>query len=160
MALKAGELLKQKGIEVEYTRDSDIYLELVTGRDEISEIANRINPAVFVSIHVNSALNSSAQGTETYYYAPVENDLLFMQQDERKSLAENLQRQLIAKLKRPDRGVKTKNLAVLRNTTMPSALVELAFISNPEEEQLLQQDYFLNLAAQAIADGIAAYMGK
>ncbi len=83
-----------------------------------------------------------------------------MQQDERKSLAENLQRQLIAKLKRPDRGVKTKNLAVLRNTTMPSALVELAFISNPEEEQLLQQDYFLNLAAQAIADGIAAYMGK
>ena len=160
VALKAGELLKQKGIEVEYTRDSDIYLELVTGRDEISEIANRINPAVFVSIHVNSALNSSAQGTETYYYAPVENDLLFMQQDERKSLAENRQRQLIAKLKRPDRGVKTKNLAVLRNTTMPSALVELAFISNPEEEQLLQQDYFLNLAAQAIADGIAAYMGK
>lgn len=160
VALKAGELLKQKGIEVEYTRDTDIYLELTTARDEISEIANRLNPGLFVSIHTNSALNTSAQGTETYYYAPVDDDLLFMQQDERKSLAENLQRQLIAKLKRPNRGVKTKNLAVLRNTTMPSALVEMAFISNAEEERLLQQDYFIDLAAEAIADGIAAYMGK
>jgi N-acetylmuramoyl-L-alanine amidase len=43
---------------------------------------------------------------------------------------------------------------------MPSALVEVAFLSNPEEERLLQQEYFLDLAAQAIADGIAAYMGK
>ncbi|MGS0763256.1 N-acetylmuramoyl-L-alanine amidase [Syntrophomonas curvata] len=160
VALKAGELLKQRGIEVEYTRDTDIYLELTETRDEISEIANRLNPALFVSIHVNAALNSSAQGTETYYYAPVDNDLLFLQQDERKSLAENLQRQLIAKLKRPNRGVKTKNLAVLRNTTMPSALVELAFISNPEEERLLQQEYFINLAAEAVAEGVAAYMGK
>jgi len=160
VALKAGELLKQKGIEVEYTRDKDIYLELTPGRDEISEIANRLNPGLFVSIHTNSALNSTAQGTETFYYAPVDDDLLFLQQDERKSLAESLQRQLIAKLKRPNRGVKTKNLAVLRNTTMPSALVELAFISNPEEERLLQQDYFINLAAEAIAEGIADYMGK
>ena len=146
---------------MEYTRTTDIYLELTKERDEISEIANRLNPGLFVSIHANSALNNPvAQGTETYYYAPVDNDLLFLQLDERKSLAENLQRQLIAKLKRPDRGVKTANYAVLRNTTMPSALVEVAFISNPEEEMLLQQEYFLDLAAQAIADGIAVYMGK
>ncbi|MCK9314399.1 MAG: N-acetylmuramoyl-L-alanine amidase, partial [Methanocorpusculum sp.] len=84
----------------------------------------------------------------------------FLQLDERKSLAENLQRQLIAKLKRPDRGVKQNSYWVLKHTTMPSALVEVAFLSNPEEESLLQQEYFLDLAAQAIADGIAAYMGK
>ncbi|MDD4561996.1 MAG: N-acetylmuramoyl-L-alanine amidase [Syntrophomonadaceae bacterium] len=161
IALKAGELLKQKGIEVEYTRNTDIYLELTKDRDEISEIANRLNPALFVSIHSNGVPgNSAAQGTETYYYAPVENDLLFLQLDERKSLAENLQRQLIAKLKRPDRGVKQNSYWVLKHTTMPSALVEVAFLSNPEEESLLQQEYFLDLAAQAIADGIAAYMGK
>ena len=161
IALKAGELLKQKGIEVAYTRTTDIYLELTSSRDEISEIANLLNPGLFVSIHANAASNNpAAHGTETYYYAPVDNDLLFLQLDERKSLAENLQRQLIAKLKRPDRGVKQNSYWVLKNTTMPSALVEVAFLSNPEEEGLLQQEYFLDLAAQAIADGIAAYMGK
>ena len=161
IALKAGELLRQKGIEVEYTRATDIYLELTKDRDEISEIANRLNPGLFVSIHANGVPgNSAAQGTETYYYAPVDNDLLFLQYEERKSLAENLQRQLVAKLKRPNRGVKQNSYWVLKNTTMPSALVEVAFLSNPEEESLLQQEYFLDLAAQAIAEGIAAYMGK
>ena len=161
IALKAGELLRQKGIEVEYTRTTDIYLELTSARDEISEIANRLNPVLFVSIHSNAVLgNPAAQGTETYYYAPVDNDLLFLQYEERKSLAENLQRQLVTKLKRPDRGVKQNSYWVLQHTTMPSALVEVAFLSNPEEERLLQQEYFLDLAAQAIADGIAAYMGK
>ena len=161
IALKAGELLKHKGIEVEYTRTTDIYLELTKERDEISEIANRLNPGLFVSIHANAAKNNpAAQGTETYYYAPVDNDLLFLQLDERKSLAENLQRRLIAKLGRPDRGVKQSPYWVLQNTTMPSALVEVAFLSNAEEEMLLQQEYFLDLAAEAIAEGIAAHMGK
>jgi len=41
---------------------------------------------------------------------------------------------------------------------MPSALVELAFITNPVEGELLKQEQFTNLAAQAIADGIAGYM--
>ena len=161
IALKAGELLKHKGIEVEYTRTTDIYLELTKERDEISEIANRLNPGLFVSIHANAAKNNpAAQGTETYYYAPVDKDLLFLQLDERKSLAENLQRRLVAKLGRPDRGVKQSPYWVLQNTTMPSVLVEVAFLSNAEEEMLLQQEYFLDLAAEAIAEGIAAHMGK
>lgn len=161
IALKVGELLEQKGIEVEYTRTSDMYLELTSSRDEISEIANQLNPGLFVSIHANATENNPvAQGTETYYYAPVDNDLLFLQYEERKALAENLQRRLVTKLKRPDRGVKQSAFLVLKNTTMPSALVEVAFLSNAEEERLLQQEYFLNLAAEAIAEGIAAYMGK
>lgn len=162
IALKAGELLKQKGIEVEYTRTTDIYLELTSAsQDEVSKIANQLNAGVFVSIHANAAKNNpAAQGTETFYYAPVDNDLLFLQYEERKALAENLQRQLIKKLKRPDRGVKQSPYWVLQNTIMPSALVEVAFLSNSEEERLLQQDYFLDLAAEAIAEGIAAYMGK
>jgi N-acetylmuramoyl-L-alanine amidase len=41
---------------------------------------------------------------------------------------------------------------------MPSALVEIAFLSNPTECELLKQQNFRQLAAQAIADGIEAYM--
>ncbi len=156
IALKVGELLKNKGIEVEYTRTSDIYVEL----EERAAIANRLNSGLFVSIHNNASTDPSKQGTETYYYAPVNNDLLFLQLDERKSLATKLHQQLAAKLKRPDRGVKTANFSVLRNTTMPSTLVECVFISNPDEGKLLQQDYFIQWTAEAIANGIAAYMGK
>jgi N-acetylmuramoyl-L-alanine amidase len=156
IALKVGELLKNKGVEVEYTRTSDVYVEL----EERAAIANRLNAGLFVSIHNNASTDPSKQGTETYYYAPVDNDLLFLQLDERKSLATNLHQQLIAKLKRPNRGVKTANFSVLRNTIMPSALAECVFISNPDEQQLLQQDYFIQWTAEAIANGIAAYMGK
>ncbi|MFA7148421.1 MAG: N-acetylmuramoyl-L-alanine amidase [Syntrophomonadaceae bacterium] len=156
IALRVGELLKNKGIEVEYTRTTDIYVEL----EERAAIANRLNAGLFVSIHNNASTDPSKQGTETYYYAPVNNDLLFLQLDERKSLATNLHQQLIAKLKRPNRGVKTANFSVLRNTTMPSALVECVFISNPDEEQLLQKDYFIQWTAEAIANGIASHMGK
>ena len=156
IALRVGELLQNKGIEVEYTRTTDIYVEL----EERAAIANRLNTGLFVSIHNNASTNPSKQGTETYYYAPVDNDLLFLQLDERKSLATNLQQQLTAKLKRPNRGVKTANFSVLRNTIMPSALVECVFISNPDEEKLLQQDYFIQWIAEAIANGIAAHMGK
>lgn len=156
IALKVGRLLENRGIEVEYTRTADVYVEL----EERAAIANRLNAALFVSIHNNSVTDPTSQGTETYYYAPVSNDLLFLQLDERKALATNLQNQLVAKLKRPNRGVKTANFSVLRNTTMPSALVEVVFVSNPEEASLLQQDYFLNLVAEAIAEGIAKTMGK
>ncbi len=156
IALRVGELLNNKGIEVEYTRTTDIYVEL----EERAAIANRLNAGLFVSIHNNASTDPSKQGTETYYYAPVDNDLLFLQLDERKSLATNLHQQLATKLKRPDRGVKTANFSVLRNTTMPSALVECVFISNPDEEQMLQKDYFIQWIAEAIANGIAAYMGK
>ncbi|MBP8819718.1 MAG: N-acetylmuramoyl-L-alanine amidase [Syntrophomonadaceae bacterium] len=156
IALRVGELLKNKGIDVEYTRTTDIYVEL----EERAAIANRLNAGLFVSIHNNASTDPSKQGTETYYYAPVNNDLLFLQLDERKSLATNLHQQLAAKLKRPDRGVKTANFSVLRNTTMPSALVECVFISNPDEEQMLQKDYFIQWTAEAIANGIAAHMGK
>ncbi|MDD3024716.1 MAG: N-acetylmuramoyl-L-alanine amidase, partial [Syntrophomonadaceae bacterium] len=76
-----------------------------------------------------------------------------MQKDKRSRLAACLQKSLVGKLGSNDRGVKQDNLAVLRQTTMPSALVELAFITNPVEGELLKQEQFTNLAAQAIADG-------
>jgi len=54
--------------------------------------------------------------------------------------------------------VKEANLSVLRNTQMPSVLVEVAFLSNPTEEALLQNNDFVNRAALGIANGIIAFM--
>ena len=64
----------------------------------------------------------------------------------------------MADLQRANRGVKEGNLQVLRDTNMPSALVEVMFLSNPEERSMLVSDYYKQVAAQAIADGIINYL--
>ena len=63
IALKVGEILKEnKNIEVNFTRKTDVFIELV----ERSNIANRADANIFVSIHCNANKNTEAEGTETY----------------------------------------------------------------------------------------------
>jgi N-acetylmuramoyl-L-alanine amidase len=57
-----------------------------------------------------------------------------------------------------DHGVKTAPFYVLRNTVMPSILAEIAFISNPTEERLMQGDAFLTRMAEAIFEGVKAFV--
>lgn len=157
ISLKVGAILNQKGIKVEYTRKADT----AVGLSDRGPMANLLNAALFVSIHSNAVENSEAQGTETWFWAPSSNPSLYIQKDEREKLATAIQDRLAAALGRPDRGVKSyQNLCVLRTAEMTCALTEVAFLSNPEEERLLNQDNFQNLAARAIAEGIAACMPK
>lgn len=153
---KIGNILTAKGIKVFYTRQDDTYVSL----DERTNIANLCNAAVFVSVHQNANVSSGPSGTETYCYYPLDNPQLYLQKDERYNLALRLQQALVAALGTNDRGVKEGNLAVLRESAMPSALVETVFISNPTEEQLLKNQPFRSLAAQAIADAISGYMAQ
>ncbi|NLV17566.1 MAG: SH3 domain-containing protein [Syntrophomonadaceae bacterium] len=151
---RVGELLKQQGITAVFTRTDDIFLSL----EERSKIANRLNAGLFVSIHNNASELSSVSGIETYFYAPASNPDLFAQRGERAKLANAIQTELVSALLSNNRGVKEKNLSVLRNTLMPSALVEVAFISNPTEEALLQDQDFIDRAASGIANGIIVFM--
>ncbi len=57
-----------------------------------------------------------------------------------------------------DHGVKTAPFYVLRFTTMPSILAEIAFITNPTEERLMQSDAFLNRIAESIFEGVKSYL--
>jgi N-acetylmuramoyl-L-alanine amidase len=156
VALMVGDILQENGVDVEYTRDDDS----TVGLERRAEIANALNAGLFVSIHHNSTTTSDKAGTETYFYAPPENPTLFMQKDERQKLASEIHKKLIQNLRRTDRGVKQSNFSVLRNTQMPSALAEICFISNPDEQSQAMKTSFQEQAAQAIADGILAYMGK
>jgi N-acetylmuramoyl-L-alanine amidase len=156
ITLKVGELLTQKGIAVTYTRSDDQFV----GLEERSNIANSLNASLFVSIHNNANQLSSISGTETYFYAPADTPDLYAQRNERARLANAIQTELVANLQRLDHGVKEANLSVLRNTQMPSVLVEVAFISNPTEEALLQNNDFINRAALGIVNGIMAFMNN
>ncbi len=143
--ITAGELAKH-GIKIMFTRNGDEQASL----DKRVQIANNIKADYFVSIHANSANNPKATGTETYAYAPgVEGD----------RLAHSVQKSLVQAINLADRGVKYDTLRVVRDTTMPAVLVEVAFINNPDEEKLLRNDAFLEKAGVSIGKGILAHLG-
>ena len=154
IALQAKQLLEAAGIEVLMIREDDSYVAL----NDRGALANQAGVDLYVSIHANSFTDAAANGTETYYYAPEDNSALYTQEYERSLLAQLLQEAMVKYCDRRDRGVKQNNYAVLRETTMPSALVEIAFLSNEEEERLLQSPEFQKLVAQAIAEGIERYV--
>src|SRR5690606_26580965 len=100
---------------------------------ERTDKANAWKADLFVSIHANAAGDggwNSAQGIETFVYKtrpPAAVDL-----------ANAVQRNLVHMTGRPDRGVKSKDLHVLRETRMTAILVECGFMTNREEVELLK----------------------
>ena len=141
MALKVGRILSECDFDVVYTRTKDIYVAL----GERCRIANSRKCDAFVSIHDNSASNISANGIETLCYT-------------KNNLAYYIQQNLINELNLTDRGVKErKDLYVLNSTDMQAVLVELGFISNAKEAELLKNESFLDRAAKCIAKGICKY---
>lgn len=118
--------------------------------DIIADDANLVEADVFVSVHCNAADSMAAQGTETWCYE-------YSEQGYR--LAQEIQRELVDALQRPNRGIRySAGLYVLKYTFMPAVLAELAFISNPEEERLLADPLCQEQAGLAIARGIEAWL--
>lgn len=148
-----GQALERNSIDVVYTRTEDKRLVEPGGEPDLTaraNVANQSSADCFVSIHCNSAADKSAHGTETYAYSTSSQGY---------PLAKMLQDKMTAATGLTNRGVKTANYAVLRKTTMPAALVELAFISNAQEELLLINPTWQAKVADAIAQGIVQHLG-
>ena len=109
------------------------------------EIAENVNADLFLSIHCNS-FEPDARGTETYYDTP-----------QSEELANTVHKHLVAATGFPDRGAKTSGFYVIKNTTMPSNLVELGFITNAEEDKQLLTPEFQQRIAKSLADAIYEY---
>jgi N-acetylmuramoyl-L-alanine amidase len=129
--------LKRSGYRVIMTRKGDYFVPLPTR----ASVSNRQRGAVFVSVHYNWARRSSAYGTETYYY----NSRSY-------PLAANIQREL-GRIS-SNRGVKRARFHVLRNNARPAALVELGFMSNPEEMRRIKSPLYRQRLADAVVRGI------
>ncbi len=143
-------MLEDAGATVIMTREGD---RSASNRTRV-EIANNSKADVFVSIHANAYSKPESNGTETFYCSENSN------RDASKYLAQQLQRELIAELGLRDRGVKTRSFYVLKETEMPSALVELAFLTNKEEEELLRTPQARSGSAEALFRGLEAYLRK
>ncbi len=141
-------LLNQAGANVVMTRSGD---QSVSHQQRM-DLANSSNADLFVSIHANAFTNPESNGTESHYCA--ENDY----SSASKFLAHQLQRELVSVLNLRNRGVKSSNFYVLKNTVMPAALVELAFMSNQAEEAILGNAQSQTDCAGALFRGIEAYL--
>lgn len=144
ITLKAGKILERHGVKVGYTRKNDKTVSL----NRRGPLANSFGADVFVSIHTN-AHNSNAQGVETFS---------FPNSSRGRKLAKDIHNEVAnAKLYTKNRGLKTANFAVLRQSRMPAALIETAFITNKADSKLLKNKQ--NDFATAIAKGTLKYLG-
>lgn len=143
-------LLVNAGYAVIMTRSTDEFLEL----KERTTIANNSGADIFLSIHINSFTSGSANGIETWWYDKGPNP------SESKQLATELQNALAKEVNMSNRGVKNGNLHVNRESKLPSALVELGFISNKSDTDKLKNNSFKDTLAQAIVQGIKNYFSK
>ena len=152
IALKIGMMVKEKlenaFEKVITTRDNDKYYSL----DYRTKKANNENSDYFISIHLNSATNTSAKGCEVWIYN--ENSKL-------QTLANSLCNNLATKMNTPNRGVKySKKLSVLKNSKMPALLIEIDFISNKEVEKSLRNDIYLKNITYTISSTLLSFVNK
>lgn len=158
VALKAGKILQNNGINVVYTRQSNNLPW--TAKDETEDlqarcdISNAAKANYFIAIHCNSAVEA-ANGTETYYYYNQQNTA-------EEALAQAVQNSLVSTLKSADRGVRQAGWYVIvpDNNNCPSILTELGFVTNQYEGSKLNTDSYQELCAEAIAKAILSRLGK
>ncbi|MDY7224138.1 peptidoglycan-binding protein [Halalkalibacterium halodurans] len=134
--------LKAQGATVIMTRSTDVYPSLT---DRVN-IANSSGADAFISIHLNAATSTSANGTETYWNSA-------HAATSSRSLATNIQQELVRAINTNNRGVKEANFQVIRDTRIPSVLVEVGFLTNPTEANRMKSASFLDSAAEGILNG-------
>ncbi len=150
MSLEVARLLQQQGLQVYLTRDDEIR---DVGLQPRVALAQRVRADVFVSIHANS-INMSrpdVNGT-TAYFAPGA--------VAGRELSQTIVNSIVRSVNIGNRGVHSARFYVVRNTSMPSTLVETGFVTGAEDAPKLADPNFRNQMAAAIAQGIIEFLNR
>jgi len=159
---KVSSKLASLGYTVLTSRNVDKDVDLVDRADQ----ANKANADMLLSIHFNAGGRGVARGIETYYYQSQadrvpkinkENHNNAERLERSRKLANKVQQNLLYQTGANDRGVKRASFTVLRETSIPSILVELGFIDNPEERNKIKTNEYQERLANGIVDGIVEY---
>jgi len=153
------EYLEQGGATVYLTReiDTDLAAEHTKGLSnrKAEDIKNRLafieekDPSLFVTIHLNAIPSPKWRGAQTFYYPRF---------DESKHLAKMIQAEVIRNLENTTReALPIQGIYLLKHAEVPSTIVELGFLSNPAERDLLKQEEYQRKMAASIYQGILRY---
>lgn len=138
--------LEQQGFQVVLTRKDDEKIEL----QNRVEFVKDANADILISIHQNACEDKGVQGIETWYCSKTGEESL--------RLAALVQQYTILYTKAKDRGIMDSNeLVVIRDSGIPSCLVETGFISNLMEREKLQDEVYCDRLAQGLADAVELY---
>ncbi len=160
IAQKLKVFFEMEDYEVILTREGDMGLyEESDSNKKNADMRNRVSligqtdPVLTVSIHQNSYSDESIKGAQSFYFSG---------SDESKSLAGFIQKSLVNTL---DKGNRRKekandNYYLLKNTTCPIVIIECGFLSNKEECEKLESDYYQEKVAWAIYMGTMQYLNE
>lgn len=123
-------LLLNSSVKYRFSRLEDRFLTL----QERCNLANNMKADIFLSIHINSAKNTSATGTEAWIYSLKNNKVTI-------DFAAAITNELSNTIKTNNRGVKVNpKYTVLKNTRMKALILEVGFISNANQEQVIKEN--------------------
>ncbi|MBP1156619.1 MULTISPECIES: N-acetylmuramoyl-L-alanine amidase [unclassified Paenibacillus] len=159
IAEKTYEALRKKGYIVLINRSGDYALSnenlwLKTRSRHLkdlaqrSHLANEIKPKAMISLHVNSARRSSTRGAI----------LLHQKNDQSKQLAKQLQQSLNALYGLHENPVYGKTYYLLKHTRVPTVIVEMGFITNLQDREMLVHAGSQQAIAESIAKGLQQYL--
>lgn len=153
VAKEVGRLVSKNmsDVRVVYTREKDAFLTL----QQRCNVANARGAALFLSIHVNSAPNPFARGTESFFATNV--PMKGTQAGKSELLALLLQKQYLKNGREVSRGVKQRELYVCENTNMPSVLTEVGFITHSGDRNYITSKAGQNELAQAIYEALSEW---
>ncbi|WP_018888320.1 N-acetylmuramoyl-L-alanine amidase CwlD [Paenibacillus massiliensis] len=160
IALYLRDYLQQAGAMVILTRERDHDLASPDtrgyARRKTEDLKQRVrmieeqSPDLFVSIHMNSMPSSRWSGAQTFYYP---------NHADNATVAELIQDEIRRSMENTDRVAKTVNTVyLLQKLQVPSALVEIGFLSNPAEARLLADEAYQRKVSAALYKGILRYM--
>lgn len=149
VAMKLKEELAALGAEVILTRDSDVYLSL----QEREEISRANNPDLFLSIHCNS-MEEHVDMKKIFGFS------VFYTNNTSKKFSDGLTQYITSELYRSNKGSNIKNFYVTRPTWTVSALMEMAFISNPHEYSWLLREENQNQMTKKVSEYITTYFAQ
>lgn len=144
IVLKLKSLLEGQGAEVYLTRSSDEEMVL----SDRAAISNDKRPDLFLSIGQNCFSNPTASGTEIYYYRG---------DSQGEKLSKLIMENVSGSLGLKNRGVRMADFYLLREIKASSVIIQLLYVSNPQDKELLCNQSFRESAAAAIFKGIGAY---
>ncbi|WP_108670620.1 SH3 domain-containing protein [Peribacillus acanthi] len=142
---KTAALLKEAGANVVLTRSIDKYISLKARVD----VSHKANADAFVSFHYNVGTKTSS-GIISFYYSAAKE----------KRLADTIHKSLVAHTGMKDQGVRYGNFHVIRENKKPAVLLELGFVSNPNEEILVATEEYQTKAAQGVYEGLVSYFNN
>ncbi|NET33908.1 MAG: DUF3747 domain-containing protein [Cyanothece sp. SIO1E1] len=147
IAKQVATLLERQGVQAILTRRDEREIDL----EPRLQTAERANSDLFVSIHANaiSLSRPEVNGVETFYYTSGS-----------RALAQSIQSSVLRQTNSRNRGVKQARFYVLRTGSMPSALVEVGFVTGREDAPRLRSPAFRTELAEAIAAGILNYVQR